>query len=263
MVARSGRLSLIDFPALCGLIQHSEIGWILYDTGYSEHYFEATTPWPERLIRIALPVDLPPSEHLLNQLHKYGIHPADIGLVIISHYHGDHISGLKDFPNARFIALRADTQTFEALRGHHWRATLKAQFHSLLPADFFDRLRYADDDVLRALPLWMAPFTHGFDLLGDCSILGIPLPGHSAGQLGLFLPNANGRPTFLIGDACWSLPACREGRLPSVLTRLVNADTEEYRNTFFNLQKLLLREPAVALLPSHCDHSWSVFQNER
>jgi glyoxylase-like metal-dependent hydrolase (beta-lactamase superfamily II) len=263
LVARSGRLSLVDFPALCGLIRHPERGWILYDTGYSKHFFEATASWPERLIRTVLPVELPPGEHLLTQLHQAGITPADIGLVIVSHYHGDHIAGLKDFPNATFLALKADTQRLEALRGRPWRSTLKAQFHALLPTDFFQRLRHADDAALVPLPGWMTPFTLGLDLLGDGSLLGIALPGHSAGQMGVFLPDAGGRPVFLVGDACWSLPACREGRLPSVLTRLVNADSPQYGRTFLSLQQLAVREPAVALLPSHCNESWRAFCDER
>lgn len=263
VVARAGRFSLVDFPALCGLIRHPSAGWILYDTGYSRHYFEATDSWPHRLVRTVLPVDLPPSENLLSQLAESGLSPLDIRLVVVSHYHGDHIAGLKDFPNAAFVALRADTHHFESLRGHPWRATLNAQFHALLPADFPHRLRHADDARPRALPRWMAPFQTGFDLLGDGSMLGVPLPGHSAGQLGVFLPDVEGRAVFLVGDACWSLPACREGRLPSLLTRLVNADTRRYRETFFGLQSLALREPSVVLLPSHCAHSWSAFCDER
>ena len=35
MAARGGRLSLVNFPALCGLIRHPSLGWILYDTGYA------------------------------------------------------------------------------------------------------------------------------------------------------------------------------------------------------------------------------------
>lgn len=262
VIARSGRLALIDFPALCGLIRHPERGWILYDTGYSRHFFEATASFPQRLIHTVLPVKLPPAEELLLQLRRAGITPADIGWVVLSHYHGDHIAGLKDFPNATFLALKADTDRFEALRGKPWRSTLKGQFHALLPTDFFRRLRHADEAVLVSLPRWMAPFTHGFDLFGDGTLLGVPLPGHSAGQLGVFLPDAGGRAVFLVGDACWSLPACREGRLPSVLTRLVNAESTQYVRTFLSLQQLAVREPTVTLLPSHCNASWRAFHDE-
>lgn len=252
VAARGGRLSLIDFPSLCGLIRHPSLGWILYDTGYSDHFFHATKSLPERLYRAALPVDLPPSESLFLQLKLFGIAPADIALVIISHYHGDHIAGLRDFPNARFIALQADTDQISTLIGKPWQATIQGYLPKLLPSDFFLRLEYADEKALCTLPIWMSPFHSGFDLLGDGSLLGVSLPGHSAGQLGLFIPNSNGRPAFLVADACWSLPACIEGRLPSRLALFVNAERQRFQETFFGLRELALREPDIALLPSHC-----------
>src|ERR1035437_2671302 len=73
VAARGGRLALVDFPALSGLIRHPTHGWILYDTGYAEHFFTATDTFPERLYRTVLPVDLPANEILLNQLKQRGI----------------------------------------------------------------------------------------------------------------------------------------------------------------------------------------------
>lgn len=261
MAARGGALALVDFPALCALIRHPERGWILYDTGYSEHFFSATEPWPERLYRNILPANLPPTEALSCQLAQFGIAAEDISLVIISHYHGDHIAGLRDFPNARFVALGADTRRLQMLQGKRLRSTMKAQLHSLLPPDFFPRLVAADDSVSRRLPAWMAPFVHGFDLLGDGSLLAVPLPGHSDGQLGLFIPDADGRAVFLLADSCWSLPACIEGRLPSRLALFVSAERRRFEQTFFAVRELALREAAIALLPSHCTSAWKDYHD--
>jgi glyoxylase-like metal-dependent hydrolase (beta-lactamase superfamily II) len=261
LAARGGRLLPVDFPALCGLIQHPTLGWILYDTGYSDHLFDATEHWPERLYRTAVPVTLPSTERLHVQLAGFGITPADISVVIISHYHGDHVAGLKDFPNARFLALRADTDEIQALKGHRWRSTIKGNLPGLLPDDFSSRLEEADECRAQRLPAWMKPFENGIDLLGDGSLLGVPLPGHSSGQLGVFVPDADGRPAFLVADACWSLPACREGRLPSRLTLFIAADRRRLRETFFGLQELSLRESAIALLPSHCPVAWDEYRN--
>ncbi|MDA3876997.1 MAG: MBL fold metallo-hydrolase [Halothiobacillus sp.] len=259
MAARGGRLGLVDFPALCGLIHHPNHGWILYDTGYAEHFFDATQTWPERLYRMALPAQLPPNEALVNQLMTLGITPADISMVIVSHYHGDHIAGLKDFPNARFIALRADTDRLKSLNGHRLKATMDGLLLSLLPANFFSRLHDAETCRSLALPDWMAPFSTAYDLLGDGSILGVPLPGHSDGQLGLLIPDANGRPAFLVADACWSLPACKEGRLPSRFALFVNADRQRFQETFLGVRALALREPEVSILPSHCTVAWEEY----
>lgn len=261
MAARGGHWAPVEFPALCGLIRHPTRGWMLYDTGYAGHFFSATESWPERLYRAVLPVELPASELLSVQLARFGLAPADIGTVIVSHYHGDHIAGLRDFPNALFIALRADTEHFSALTGKRWRATLGGHLPGLLPDDYHARLDAADDCPGRDLPAWLAPFDIGFDLLGDGSLLGMPLPGHSHGQLGLFIPDADGRPAFLIADACWSLPALREGRMPARLALLVNAERRRYAHTFLGLSGIARREPAVALLPSHCPAAWREYHD--
>lgn len=263
MAARGGRLAVVDFPALCGLIHHPLRGWILFDTGYAQHFQQATRHWPERLYSRVLPVDLPADEDLIQQLGTVGIRPTDISTVIISHYHGDHIAGLRDFPNARFIALRTDTETITELAGHRWRATLQGILPGLLPVDFFQRLEYADAFKTTGLPSWMRPFDIAIDLFGDGSVLGVPLPGHSKGQLGLFLSNTDRGVIFLVADACWSLPACKGGKLPSRLAMFTNANKKAYTQTFMDVRELALREPAINILPSHCTHSWNTFRPAR
>ena len=263
LAARGGRWASVEFPALCGLIEHPTRGWLLYDTGYAEHFFTATQRWPERLYRAALPVDLPAQETLATQLAGFGLSPVDIGTVIVSHYHGDHIAGLRDFPKARFIALAADTEHFARLAGQRWRATLGGHLPGLLPDDYFARIDAADAKPRRELPGWLAPFEHGFDLLGDGSLLGVPLPGHSHGQLGLFIPDADGRPAFLVADACWSLPALREGRPPARLALFVNAERRRFMTTFAGLSRMAHHETAVAVLPSHCPVAWEAYRNAR
>lgn len=262
LVARGGRWAFTDFPALCGLIRHPVHGWILFDTGYAEHFFKSTTPFPERLYRMALPIVLPESECLASQLCALGITAEEIGTLIISHYHGDHIAGIRDFPNARFIALKNDTEHMLALRGKRWRATRQGYLPKLLPEDFLSRLQLADNFPVVRLPDWLHSFDIGFDLIGDGSLIAIPLPGHSAGQLGLFIPDADGRPVFLIGDAAWSLPFLRNGNLPSRLTALFTFESQAYANTFMALHKLAKQETAIALLPSHCTVAWQEFLRE-
>ena len=262
MAVRGGRFSPIEFPSFCGLIHHPQAGWLLFDTGYADHFFTATQHLPERLYRMALPVALPKEERLLTQLATRGLTAADISYVIVSHYHGDHVAGLRDFPRAKFIASKAATQEIQALTQHPWRATLAGKLPGLLPENFHARLSYAEDHRLTELPQWMAPFTQGFDLLGDGSLLALPLPGHSAGQLGLFIPDANGRPALLAADACWSLPACREGRLPSAITKIIAPHGKAYEHTFFQLSALANREPDVNILPSHCTASWRALNED-
>lgn len=262
IAARGGQWKMIDFPSMCGLIKHSTHGWILFDTGYSEHFHHASQKLPERLYRTMLPVSLPEEEKLTQQLKARGIQPEDISMVVVSHYHGDHVAGLRDFPNARFIASQNDTEEIAKLQSKPWTATLQGKLPKLLPEDFFSRLDYVERFSRISLPDWMHPFDLGCDLLGDGSLLAIALPGHSKGQIGLLAPDANGRPVFMVADACWSLLACKQARLPSVLARLAIANNAQYSSTFNAVGLLASRESALSVLPSHCTDSWKAYRDD-
>jgi glyoxylase-like metal-dependent hydrolase (beta-lactamase superfamily II) len=259
MAVRGASWRVTEFPSLCGLIKHPERGWMLYDTGYAEHFFEATQPFPERLYRMATPVTLPGYECLLGQLARRGIRAADISHVLVSHFHGDHIAGLKDFPACRFIALRCDWE--QVRRPGRWRGVFRGFLPALLPGDFTSRLQLADDKRSIALPSWLKPFEYGLDLFADGSLIAVPLPGHSSAQMGLLLRDQHDRVRLLVADACWSLPACAEGRMPSRLASLLFADQRDYLKTFMGLQRILQHEPAVSLVPSHCASTWAAWES--
>ena len=103
MAIGGGRWQGVEFPSLCALIGHPERGWMLYDTGYSEHFLAATETFPERFYRLLTPVELRSTECLVAQLQSLGIEAADIREVLISHFHGDHVAGLRDFPQCGFV----------------------------------------------------------------------------------------------------------------------------------------------------------------
>ena len=107
MTYRAGRWRIIQFPSICALLLHPQQGVALFDTGYAERFFSATQAFPERLYRWITPMTLPPEETLTAQLARLGLRPADIRVCFISHLHADHIAGLRDLPQARFVLMRA------------------------------------------------------------------------------------------------------------------------------------------------------------
>lgn len=247
---RGGRFRIVDFPALVVLIQHPGHGPILFDTGYADHFLSETRSFPERLYRLATPPRLLPEERLEAQLRRFGLRPEEIELVLVSHLHADHVAGLRDLPRARFLLRRRELEAFRDLRG--FAAVRRGFLPGLLPADFAARASFVEDAPVAELgPAW-APFERGYDLLGDGSLVGIPLPGHTPGQLGILLRAGDGRPLLLAADACWSRAAWREDRPPSLLARPLMADWGDYCRQLAGLKMLADRQPELHILPSHC-----------
>jgi glyoxylase-like metal-dependent hydrolase (beta-lactamase superfamily II) len=250
MALRGGRLGPVEFPAHCALVRHPTEGPILFDTGYAERFTEATARFPGRLYRWITPVRLPAEERLVAQLRGLGVAPEEVRTVVVSHLHADHVSGLRDLPAARFVLLRAEADSTCGLRS--WRALRRGFLPALLPDDFQARAAWADDRPSVALGEAFAPLERGFDLLGDGSLLGIPLPGHTPGQLGLLVRREDGRPILLAGDAAWSTRAWREGRPPAPPVRLLMHDWAMYLRTLRALPLLVERQPDLLVVPSHC-----------
>lgn len=252
----------ISFPALCSLIQHPERGWILYDTGYSNYFMTETKRFPNRLYRMLIPVSLSREETLDYQLAQKNITKDDIGLIIISHFHCDHIAGLREYTNAQFIALKHDVDYALSRQNKPLRSLAEGFMPCLLPPHLFQHVTIADNKSSIALPGWMRPFETGYDLMEDGSLIAVPLPGHSPGQMGLFLPHTAKGPVFLVADACWSMDACRKQRLPSRIANITMSNPAEYTKTFQKLGELARREKSLWCLPSHCQTTWEEYRHD-
>ena len=88
---------MIKSPISAILVQHPELGNVLYDTGnspfyaseYSRHTLE-TYPIPEFI-------------SIEDALKKKGLQTSDIDRIILSHLHFDHVGGLKYFRGTKAI----------------------------------------------------------------------------------------------------------------------------------------------------------------
>lgn len=249
-VRRDGRWKSCEFPALVFLVRHPQQGCLLFDTGYSHHFLEATRRMPERLYTCVTPVTLPRGGSMKEQLAARGMAPADIRHVFVSHFHGDHIGGLPDFPGAQIFCARAGWQDM-AGRSRFSRVR-KGLLRELAPEAIAHRLCFIEDLGEITTPAEFAPFTRARDLFGDGSLLAIELPGHAPGHWGLAFRAAR-EWIFLLGDAAWSSAALRAGAPPPRLTTAFLGNTPDYRRTFEGLRRIALAHPNIRLVPSHCE----------
>jgi glyoxylase-like metal-dependent hydrolase (beta-lactamase superfamily II) len=241
---------VVPFRALFALLRHPTEGIVLIDTGYAEPFFTATRRYPYRLYALALPVVLPTGESAVDQLRARGIAPEDVRTIVISHFHADHIAGLRDFPEATFVSSRRAYDAVRELTGV--AATRRAFVPELLPDDFEARARLLGPEDEFVLGPDEAPFERGVDLFGDGSVVTLDLDGHASGQLGLLIRTETGR-TLMAADAVWHSRALREGVYPAPLSRLLVPSWAAFRASFERLKAFQQRHPEVRIVPSHCD----------
>ena len=224
----------VRFQATAFLLLHPTHGPILVDTGYSQRFHEETQRFPGRFYRWATKVTLTHPTGIKGILENLGIKASDIRHLILTHFHGDHVGGLRDFPDAQVHCSNAAWEYTRKLRG--FSAVRHGVLPGLIPEDFATRLHFVAE---------------GSDVFGDGSLHVLALPGHAVGQIGLRFNDVQSQPVLLAADACWLSESFRKNLLPHGLTRLLH-DWDDYRNSLQRLHDLHRSEPSLLIVPSHC-----------
>ncbi|HEY0068430.1 MAG TPA: MBL fold metallo-hydrolase [Chloroflexia bacterium] len=249
-IMRGGARRKVRCHSIAVLLRHPERGWFLWDAGYAPRMLDATRRLPYSLYRLATPLRIGANLAVAAQLPRFGLSPSDIGTVIISHFHADHIAGLHDFPQARLVAAKAAYDDVKSRRG--MSALRRAFIPALLPADFERRATLISRFDGPALP--GLGRTH--DLFGDGSALLVPLPGHARGQVGMLARTERG-PVLFAADGCWLTRQVRERRPPHPITNLFADDPQAVRSTIDGLHTFMLARPDVAVVPTHCPEAFA------
>ncbi len=239
------------FYAMAVLIKHPTIGNILFDTGYTKEFYKAAENFPYSLYAKATPVIVTENDSVKKQLINFGIKPDEINYIIISHFHADHIAGLKDFKNAKFLCIEDAWNDIKNKKGFF--AVKEGLLPDLLPDDFANRVEFISNKKNAAEYI---PFNEVYDIFGDESILGVNLSGHAKGQLGIIL-NLPQNPVFFIADACWYSKSYRENIPPPLWIRLLLGNNKKYLDTLWKLHIFYNNNPNMQIIPSHCNEFWS------
>lgn len=247
---RGGARRLVACHSLVALLRHPEQGWLLWDTGYAPRMLEVTRAFPFALYRAATPLHIRPELAVVAQLERLGLQANDIRRVLISHFHADHIAGLRDFPGAEYIATR---QAYDDVARRQGVAALKRAFiPALLPEHFAQRVTLLAP--FQGEPLSTLGATH--DLFADGSLLLVELPGHARGQMGLLARTNRGKILFA-ADGCWMRRSIRENRPPSRLTHFFVDEPALVRATIQRLHLFAAEQPDVLIVPSHCPEAFA------
>jgi glyoxylase-like metal-dependent hydrolase (beta-lactamase superfamily II) len=86
-------------PMYSVLVQHEDLGWLLFDTGFNAEDLggkRPLDPWFE-----IFPCLSTEEDHLENRLKQLGLTAHDIDMVVVSHTHWDHIGGVDIFSGTK------------------------------------------------------------------------------------------------------------------------------------------------------------------
>lgn len=254
-VRRGGPWRPIEFPSAVAVLPHPDGGVALFDTGYAPRFTAVTARLPYRLYAALLPVTCTDADAAVAQLAGRGIAAEQVRLIVLSHLHGDHVAGLRDFPQARIVV--GDGALAPGWRHRSaWVNTKHGFVPALLPDDLEGRLLPLRDLKVRPTGLG-GRLRNGYDLFGDGSTFVVLLPGHTDGHLGLWLRHEGRDGVLLVGDAVWNERAFAHGELPLPFLR---GDRARYEEVVGELARLHRERPDLAIVPSHC---WSSIRRAR
>lgn len=246
----------VNFPAHFSIIKHPKAGIILIDTGYAEHFMTATEAFPYSIYARVTPISFKQTDSAKAQLKEQGIRAEEVRFIIITHFHADHIAGLRDFPCATFICLAKAYHHVKEASGI--KALRKGYIPSLLPQNFTERVSFleegvlykAEDTAIKWTGLYLLQDTI-YDVFGDQSILAVELPGHARGQIGLLLQTEE-EAVFIVADAVWDSDSYRYQQFAQPIAGLILDNTSAYRRTVKKLSAYHQKYPEVTLIPLHC-----------
>ncbi len=243
-----GSRKSIKFYASYAIIHHPKHGLVLFDTGYTRRFYNETKNWPYKIYALATKVYVGEEEELINVLKEEGIDAPEVKFIIVSHFHADHIGGLRDFPNATFICCK---DAFEDVKGKKGISALRKGFiPNLLPSDFESRCRFIAFANAEINDNHLGPL---IDLFEDGSILLCRLDGHAKGQMGAMI---NTEPkTFLVADGAWLKANYTELRFPNPIVKLFFDSWSDYKNSLKGIHDYHKANPETIIMPCHCEES--------
>jgi N-acyl homoserine lactone hydrolase len=227
-------------PVPAYLARHPSAGNILVDAGL--HPSVARNP-RDNLGRFSgRHYRVEEGKDVVSQLRDRGLAPSDIGIVVLTHLHEDHASGIEAFPEAQFIVSATEWETATTERFARLQGYIRAHF------DYAFEFATVDFDGERVESY--GPFGRTLDLFGDGSVRLAYTPGHSAGHMSVILRLPR-RDFVVIGDAAYDWKQFQGEAEPTMM-----ADEHNWRRSLRELQAYRRTYPYALMVPGHDPEFW-------
>jgi N-acyl homoserine lactone hydrolase len=228
--------SWIPVPAF--LVEHPEAGPLLVDTGlHPEAQLDPKATMGATATRL-YDFRVDPEHTLEAQLEARGVAPEDLRLIVMTHLHTDHASGVPRFPDAT-LAVSDD----EWRVAHRPGRILRGYERIHIPEAFDWRL------VRHTTPL--PPFARGADLFGDGSVRLLATPGHTVGHQSVLL-RLREHEALLTGDAAYTRTAIERSVIPGMFQ-----DRKASRDSLRRIQEFIEQSPDALVIPGHDAPTWA------
>lgn len=228
----------VQIPIPAFLVRHPSAGAILVDSGLHPSVAVDKKQNVGRLLAAttARAWRMEPSQALPDQLRERGIEPSEVRLVVMTHLHLDHASGMVQFPDATFVISRQEWE-----KANEPRAVTNGYVHSHFDHAFDYRLLDFDGPDVDSF----ASFARSFDLLGDGSVRVAFTPGHTLGHMSVIL-RTEGREVLITGDAVYTRHTLKTGHKPYLMQ-----DEHLFDRSLREIQRYVEQTPSALVVTGH------------
>jgi glyoxylase-like metal-dependent hydrolase (beta-lactamase superfamily II) len=235
------RSDWVWIPIPVFLVEHPGAGPILIDTGL--HPSVAVDPGENfgAVWKRVLKFRMSPEQGVREQLLTLGIGHHDVTVVIMTHLHYDHASGVSDFPDPTYVVSRAEWEA-----GAHGPAMRNGYVRSQFDYPFdWQTVDYDAADVDAH-----ATFGRAVDLFGDGSVRLLSTPGHTAGHQSVLLRLAD-RDALVTADAAYLERTISDDAQP-----LITQDHHRFVRSLGEIRRWAAQAPDALVITGHDREQW-------